>query len=172
MLALAFSGCDHYAAIFFLTAATAANGAVSTGALASMVDISPNFASIVLGINGVVTVLPGFISPIVVGALTYQNVSWRWPRLLCCWLLLWTTAPPPPHLASHYVPLALQQTVEQWQIVFGVTAAMLFVTGAAYVAFGRSEVQPWNEAPEPESSADGEDEKTESSRTSEMRPVC
>lgn len=92
MLGLAFSGCDKITAIFCLTAATAANGAVSTGALASMVDISPNFASIVLGINGVVTVLPGFISPIVVGSLTYQNVSHEQRSCLaipldqCLWL--------------------------------------------------------------------------------------
>ncbi|KAK3911778.1 Vesicular glutamate transporter 2, partial [Frankliniella fusca] len=123
VIGLAFSGCNKIAAIFFLTAATAANGAVSTGALASMVDISPNFASIILGINGVVTVLPGFISPIVVGALTYNN-----------------------------------QTVEQWQIVFCITAAMLFVTGVAFVLFGRSEVQPWNEPVE--SVSDDAEDKT------------
>lgn len=34
------------AAIVLLTAATAAHGSVSTGPLASMVDISPNFASV------------------------------------------------------------------------------------------------------------------------------
>ncbi|XP_034229962.1 sialin-like [Thrips palmi] len=147
VLGLAFSGCDKYAAILFLTAATAANGAVSTGALASMVDISPNFASIVLGINGVVTVLPGFISPIVVGALTYQN-----------------------------------QSVEQWRIVFCITAAMLLVTGVAYVLFGRSEVQPWNEPADREGHSgngldDGlaEEDKsivTVTSKCSELKSVC
>jgi hypothetical protein len=45
MLGLAFSGCNSTAAIVFLTLATAASGAVSTGALASYIDLSPNFAS-------------------------------------------------------------------------------------------------------------------------------
>lgn len=45
MLGLAYSGCNKMAAIVFLTMATAANGAVSTGPLASFVDLSPNYAS-------------------------------------------------------------------------------------------------------------------------------
>lgn len=45
MLGLAYSGCNKITAIVFLTMATAANGAVSTGPLASFVDLSPNYAS-------------------------------------------------------------------------------------------------------------------------------
>lgn len=45
MVALAYSGCDYLSAIIFLTSATALHGAVSTGPLASFVDISPNYAS-------------------------------------------------------------------------------------------------------------------------------
>jgi hypothetical protein len=45
MLGLAFSGCNSTAAIAFSTIATAVSGAVSTGPLASFIDISPNFAS-------------------------------------------------------------------------------------------------------------------------------
>ena len=45
MAALAFSGCDYTFAIVSLTLATTVNGAVSTGPLASLVDISPIYAS-------------------------------------------------------------------------------------------------------------------------------
>lgn len=45
MAGLAFSGNDYIAAIVFMTLATAVNGAVSTGPLASFVDLSPNYAS-------------------------------------------------------------------------------------------------------------------------------
>jgi hypothetical protein len=45
MLGLAFSDCNATAAIVFSTLATAMSGAVSTGPLASFIDISPNFAS-------------------------------------------------------------------------------------------------------------------------------
>lgn len=44
MMALAYSGCDPMAAIVFLTMAVAIHGSVSTGPLASVVDISPNYA--------------------------------------------------------------------------------------------------------------------------------
>ena len=51
------------------------HGAVSSGPLASIVDIAPNYAGIVLGISGAIGVLPGFISPYIVGILTLGNVS-------------------------------------------------------------------------------------------------
>lgn len=46
------------------------NGAVTSGGLASIVDISPNFASVSLGIASTITFLTGFISPWIVGKLT------------------------------------------------------------------------------------------------------
>ncbi|XP_026474371.1 sialin-like [Ctenocephalides felis] len=73
MAGLAFSGNDHIAAIVFMTLATAVNGAVSTGPLASFVDLSPNYASITLGLSGMISVMPGFISPAIVGILTFEN---------------------------------------------------------------------------------------------------
>lgn len=71
---LAFSGCNSVTAVIFITAATAVHGAVSSGPLAGFIDISPNFSSILLGLNGLVGVLPGFISPWIVGILTKGNV--------------------------------------------------------------------------------------------------
>ncbi|KAJ4438616.1 hypothetical protein ANN_14563 [Periplaneta americana] len=44
MLALAFSGCNSTAAIVFSIGATGMSGTVSSGALASFIDMSPNFA--------------------------------------------------------------------------------------------------------------------------------
>lgn len=75
VLALGYSGCNSIVAVILLTLATTFHGAVSTGPLANMVDLSPNYSSIVLGISGMVTVLPGFISPIIVGRLTLNNVN-------------------------------------------------------------------------------------------------
>ena len=45
MLCMAYSGCNAIAAIIFSSLGCAVNGAVSTGPLASVVDISPNYAS-------------------------------------------------------------------------------------------------------------------------------
>ncbi|XP_017767924.1 PREDICTED: sialin-like, partial [Nicrophorus vespilloides] len=82
MLALAYSGCNSMAAIVFLTAATAIHGAVSTGSLASFVDLSPNYASVQLGLSGMISVLPGFISPAIVGILTYNNqTASQWQKV-------------------------------------------------------------------------------------------
>nr|CAD7402565.1 unnamed protein product [Timema cristinae] len=73
VMGLAFSGCNKMAAILCLMMATAMSGAVSTGPLASVVDISPNFASVMLGFSNMITAVPGLISPIVVGLLTLNN---------------------------------------------------------------------------------------------------
>lgn len=75
VIGIAYSGCNSIMAMVFLTIATALHGAVSTGALASVVDISPNFSGVVLGLCGMVGILPGFISPWIVGIMTYQNVK-------------------------------------------------------------------------------------------------
>lgn len=75
VLCLAYSGCNSTAAIIFLTLATAMHGAVSSGQLASLIDISPNYSGVTLGLNGFFAVWPGFISPYIVGKLTLGNVS-------------------------------------------------------------------------------------------------
>ncbi|VEN51168.1 unnamed protein product [Callosobruchus maculatus] len=80
MLGLAYSGCDKFKAIVFLTLAIAVHGAVSTGPLASIVDISPNYASVILGIINTIVASVGVLTPMVVGYLTYQNqtvVQWQ-----------------------------------------------------------------------------------------------
>ncbi|XP_012271459.1 putative inorganic phosphate cotransporter [Orussus abietinus] len=79
-VALAMSGCHPNLAIIFMMAGTAVNGAVSAGTLAIFVDLSPNYASVLLGFAGLVTVGAGFISPLVVGLLTNNNQTigqWR-----------------------------------------------------------------------------------------------
>ncbi|KAJ8981707.1 hypothetical protein NQ317_017751 [Molorchus minor] len=73
MLGLAYSGCNHMAAIVLLTLAVASHGAVSTGPLASVVDISPNYASVVLGTINTIVAMVGFLTPVLVGHLTFQN---------------------------------------------------------------------------------------------------
>lgn len=78
VVGLAYTGCNSTAAIAMLMAATAVHGAVSTGPLASLIDISPNYSGITLGLTGMFAVLPGFISPLIVGHLTLNNVSvWK-----------------------------------------------------------------------------------------------
>lgn len=82
VLCLAFSGCSSNAAILFLTLSTAVHGAVSSGQLASLIDISPNYSGVTLGLNGMIAVWPGFISPYIVGKLTLGNVIFDFCFLL------------------------------------------------------------------------------------------
>ncbi|XP_050080465.1 sialin [Anopheles maculipalpis] len=75
---LAYSGCNSLMATIFLTLATTVHGAVSTGPLANLVDMSPRYAGILLGFSGMITVVPGFVSPIIVGMLGNHTVEqWR-----------------------------------------------------------------------------------------------
>ncbi|XP_055629217.1 sialin [Toxorhynchites rutilus septentrionalis] len=91
VLALAYSGCNATLAIVFLTLATMVHGAVSTGPLANIIDMSPKYAGILLGISGMITVVPGFVSPIIVGLLTLGNQTvkqWEYVFLIAASMLI------------------------------------------------------------------------------------
>lgn len=91
VIGLAYAGCDVIMAIVLMTASLALHGAVSTGALSSIVDIAPNYAGITLGVVSALGTMTGFVSPIVVGYLTFENQSitaWRWIFLICAAMLL------------------------------------------------------------------------------------
>lgn len=75
VLALAFFGYDASAAVILVTLATMFHGALSSGPLASIIDMSPNYAGVVLGISTMIAVLPGFLSSYTVGILTLGNVN-------------------------------------------------------------------------------------------------
>ena len=74
-LGLSYSGCYANLAIVFMMTGTAVNGAVSAGTLATLVDLSSNYASVILGFCNLITAATGFMSPFVVGLLTNNNVS-------------------------------------------------------------------------------------------------
>lgn len=109
VLAMGYSGCNVTLAVFFLTLSLLMHGAVSSGALPSVVDISPNYASITLGIVSTIAIISGFVSPIIVGYITFEN-----------------------------------QSVEAWQQIFGIAAAMLIICGLIYVLFFDASIEPWN----------------------------
>ena len=90
VVGLAFSGSNVILAVLFLSLSLCFHGTVSTGALAAIVDISPNFAGITLGVVSTVPVITGFVSPIIVGHLTFENQTveaWRDIFLICAAML-------------------------------------------------------------------------------------
>lgn len=91
VLAVAFSGCNSTLACVFIILATGCHGAVSSGPLAAIIDNSPNYAGVLLGIVNMFCVMPGFISPIIVSYLTFENQSvesWRIVFLICSAMLI------------------------------------------------------------------------------------
>jgi MFS family permease len=87
VIGLAFAGCHVILAVVLLTISLMLHGAVSSGALASVVDISPNFAGVSLGINSSFSVFTGFVSPLIVGYLTFGRQSsiepWKYVFAIC-----------------------------------------------------------------------------------------
>lgn len=91
MLGLAYSGCSVTSAVFFMTFSLCLHGAVSTGPLAGIVDIAPNYAGITMGIVSSVAIMSGFVSPIIVGYMTFENQSidaWKHIFELCAGTLI------------------------------------------------------------------------------------
>lgn len=72
---------------------------------------------------------------------------------------------------SYDSTLCVQQTAEQWRLVFLIAAGMQVVTGGLFLAFGSAELQTWNS---PASSAATDDvvERTEPLvKSSKKRPI-
>lgn len=74
IVAIGCSGCNIVFVLVFLILAVSMHGAVSAGPLASIIDMSPNFSDIILGISSAFSASTGFLSPIVVSHLTSNNV--------------------------------------------------------------------------------------------------
>ncbi|XP_034942645.1 sialin-like [Chelonus insularis] len=82
---LSLSGCHSNLAAFCMIVGTTLIGGPGSGILANLVDLSPNYASLLLGICGLVTNFAGVLSPLIVGILTNENQTigqWRFLFLI------------------------------------------------------------------------------------------
>ncbi|XP_050533264.1 sialin-like [Daktulosphaira vitifoliae] len=80
VLAIVYMGCDYILVNVFLVLAMTASGASTSGPLSMMVDLAPNFASVLQGFSGIIGVIPGMISPFVLSYFTNDNntlESWQ-----------------------------------------------------------------------------------------------
>jgi len=66
-------GCDQVVAVVLICLATCTNAAVYPGYNSNHVDLSSNFAGILMGISNTLGTIPGFLAPFVVGVLTENN---------------------------------------------------------------------------------------------------
>lgn len=93
VLGLAYAGCSVTTAVFFMSTSLCLHGAVSSATLASIVDIAPNYAGITLGLVSTIAIMSGFVSPIIVGYITFENQSveaWRHIFQICAVMLIVT----------------------------------------------------------------------------------
>ncbi|XP_066581859.1 sialin [Prorops nasuta] len=80
ILALGYSGGQPIIAAVLMLMGIAFNGAISASTLANFVDLSPNYASVLLGLGGLIAINGSYISPLIVGILTNNNQtvsSWK-----------------------------------------------------------------------------------------------
>ena len=78
MLALigcCFVGCDRTLAMVMLCIAVGSCGTMFCGYMCSHADLAPRYAGTLMGITNTFATIPGFVSPILTGALTNDNVS-------------------------------------------------------------------------------------------------
>ncbi|XP_069937713.1 sialin [Cherax quadricarinatus] len=80
LIAMCFVNCDKSLAMGVLCVAVGLNGAVYSGYISSLQDLSPNFAGSLLGLSNTVATIPGFVAPVVTGSITDGNETvsaWR-----------------------------------------------------------------------------------------------
>lgn len=75
MVVQVYAGYDQIASIAIFTLALSINGAVTAGYLSNGLDIAPNFSGTIFGLANTLSSLGGFLSTLMVGILTQDNVS-------------------------------------------------------------------------------------------------
>lgn len=75
LTALCFIGCNRMAAVVIAGVAVTSKGAMFSGFLSNHIDLSPNFAGILVAFTNTFGTMPGIIVPFFVGRLTHHDVS-------------------------------------------------------------------------------------------------
>ena len=74
LIGMSFVGCNSTLAIVLLCVSMCACGACYSGYSCSHMDLAPRYAGTLLGITNTIASIPGFVSPVIAGALTENNV--------------------------------------------------------------------------------------------------
>lgn len=81
LTALCFIGCNRMAAVVIAGVAVTSKGAMYSGFLSNHIDLSPNFAGILVAFTNTCATLPGIFVPLFVGRLTHHDVSFSIKQL-------------------------------------------------------------------------------------------
>lgn len=74
MIVQVFEGNDRIISIAIFTLSLTINGAVTAGYLSNGLDIAPNFSGTIFGLANTLSSAGGFLSTLMVGTLTKDNV--------------------------------------------------------------------------------------------------
>jgi MFS transporter, ACS family, solute carrier family 17 (sodium-dependent inorganic phosphate cotransporter), other len=77
LTALCFVGCNRMAAVIIAGVAVTSKGAMFSGFLSNHIDLSVNFAGILVAITNTFATIPGIVVPFFVGKLTHSDVSFK-----------------------------------------------------------------------------------------------
>lgn len=76
LLTLSFLGCNTTAVVALLVVGASLNGSLSSGHMASLVDIAPPFAGTLFGVTNTFSAGSGILSTLITGALTTNRQTW------------------------------------------------------------------------------------------------
>lgn len=113
--------------VVLVTMLNGVNVATALGSGINLVDIAPNYASIVMGIVMVISNIIAFVASMVVSAILGDDqVSASSPSFI--------------DLTFSF----RQSDRTRWQIVFGISAVIFVIGNFVFIFFAKFEVQPWN----------------------------
>lgn len=73
LICIQFAGCNHIAVVTMLVLCLGTGGITMGGFQVNHIDLSPNFAGILMGLSNSFGTIPGFLGPQIVGWLTDKN---------------------------------------------------------------------------------------------------
>eukprot|EP00056_Hartaetosiga_gracilis_P007296 m.106573 g.106573 ORF g.106573 m.106573 type:complete len:542 (-) comp12676_c0_seq1:125-1750(-) len=132
------------AAVAFLVVANGSLGFALAGFNVNHLDISPRFAGVLMGITNGFGTIPGFVGPIVAGAIAKcvycdedgnEFFGKYWEGKTKC-----------PGSEAEYLErkCTVDDAGHQWRIVFIISAAIFIFGALVFLIFGSGNVQPFN----------------------------
>lgn len=74
LLGVTWAGCSRAAAVSCLILGVGVTGLAACGYQVNHLDIAPQYSGVLFGITNTFATLPGFLGPLIVGAITDHNV--------------------------------------------------------------------------------------------------
>ncbi|KAG8266865.1 hypothetical protein J6590_061691 [Homalodisca vitripennis] len=145
LVALSLISTSVTGAVVLLTVSVALNAGVYTGFLTNHLDLSPNFAGLLMGITNGMSNVTSILSPMITGFIVSDQQAGS--------LQTKTVSLSGPHTR--------QTSRDQWMVAFYISAAIFFVGNLVFIVFGSTDVQPWNDPLREDSKNEKENKSSE-----------